>query len=266
VRAATQKNNLSEGSGLRAFRELTLGVTRLVALAFAAISAAAVHADLVIPSGGSYALNGGSTDLGCTDLIVAGTLQVDSGSLTGIRNVAIQPGGSITATTGTLSLSGDWSNAGTFTGGNSLVSFVDLAGCATMGGTISGNTTFARLSFVSAIGKTYQLVSGSTQTIAQQFVVQGAPGLPLVLRGATPGQPAFLALGGLQSTAHFGAADLRATSLWIAPNQTNAINGTGVARIFGDPNAPIPTLPLGALALLALALATAVRARLGERA
>jgi hypothetical protein len=251
---------------LRAFRKLTPWSSRLVALVCASIFAVAAQADLVVPAGGSYALNGGSTDLGCTDVIVAGTLQVDSGSLTGVRSVAIQPGGSITATTGTLSLSGDWSNTGTFTGGNGLVSFVDLAGCAVTGGTISGNTTFARLSFVSAIGKTYQLVSGSTQMIAQQFVVQGAPGLPLVLRGATPGQPAFLALGGLQSTAHFGAADLRATGLWIAPNQTNAINGTGVARIFGDPNAPVPTLPLGALALLALALVTAVRSRLRERA
>ena len=222
------------------------------------------HADLVIPSGGSLALNVGSSDLGCTDLIVAGTLSVDSGSVTGIRNVTIQPGGSITVTGGTLSLSGDWSNAGSFAAGSGLVSFVDLAGCATTGGTISGNTTFARLSFTTALGKTYTIASGSTQTITQQLSIQGAPGLPLVLRSATAGQPAFIALFGGQSTANFGAADLRATVNWIAPNQTNAISGN-VSRIFGDPSEPIPSLPLGALALLALTLAAYARRHMASK-
>jgi hypothetical protein len=135
------------------------------------------------------------------------------------------------------------------------VSFVDLAGCATTGGTISGNTTFANLSFITATGKTYRIASDSSQTITQFLTIQGAPGLPLVLRGTTPGQPASIALLGGQSTSNFGAADLLASGNWIAPNQSNAIAGSGVTRIFGDPNAPIPTLPLGLLALLALALA-----------
>jgi hypothetical protein len=220
------------------------------------------YADLVIPAGSSYALNGGSSDLACTDLIVAGALSVDSGSITGIRNVSIAAGGSITVTSGTLSLSGDWSNAGTFSGGSGLVSFVDLAGCATTGGTISGNTTFSRLSFISATGKTYRIASGSSQTITQFLTIQGAPGLPLILRGSNPGQPGLIALAGGQSTSNFGAADLLATANWIAPNQSNAIAGNGVSRIFGDPNAPIPALPLGALALLALALAGAARKRI----
>ena len=226
--------------------------------------ASAANADLVIPSGGSLALNGGSSDLGCTDLIVAGALQVDSGSITGIRNVNIQAGGSVTVTSGTLSLSGDWANAGSFAAGSGLVSFVDLAGCATTGGTISGNTTFARLSFTTAVGKTYLIASGSTQTITQQLTIQGAPGLPLVLRGATPGQSAFIALFGGQSIANFGAADLRATVNWIAPNQTNAISGN-VSRIFGNPSEPIPSLPLGALALLALTLAACARRRMASK-
>jgi hypothetical protein len=237
----------------------------MVGLATLSLFAGAAHADLVVPSGGSYALNGGSTDLACTDLIVAGAFTVDSGSITGVRNVEIQAGGSISVTSGTLSLSGNWSNAGTFTAGSGFVNFVDLAGCATSGGAISGNTTFANLSIVTAIGKTYLIASGSTQTIAQQLTIQGAPGLPLVLRGATPGQPAYLALVGNQFTSNFGAADLVAIGNWVAPNQTNAINGTGVVRIFGDPNAPIPTMPLGALALLAFALIALVRRQVFSR-
>jgi hypothetical protein len=229
-------------------------VVILSALASCALAATA-HADLVVPAGGSYALNGGSTDLACTDLIVAGGLSVDSGSITGIRNVSIQAGGSISVTSGTVSLSGDWSNTGTFSGGAGLVGFVDRAGCATGGGTISGNTTFSRLSFITATGKTYLVASGSSQTITQFLTIQGAPGLPLILRGSTAGQPAFIALTGGQSTSNFGAADLLATVNWIAPNQSNAIAGSGLSRVFGNPNIPIPTLPLGALTLLAFALA-----------
>jgi hypothetical protein len=240
---------------------LVATLRRAAALLFGATLATFSVADLVVPAGSSFALNGGSSDLACTDLIVAGNLSVDSGSISGIRNVNIQAGGTITVSSGSLSLSGDWSNAGNFTGGTGLVSFIDLTGCATGGGTISGNTTFSRLSFVTATGKTYRIASGSTQTITQQLTIQGAPGLPLVLRGSVAGQPAFVALTGGQSVSNFGAADLIAIANWIAPSQTNAISGN-VARIFGDPNAPppaIPMLPLGALALLALALAAAAR-------
>ena len=40
----------------------------LLVAVFAGLTALA-HADLVVPSGGSYDLSGGSTDLGCTDVI-----------------------------------------------------------------------------------------------------------------------------------------------------------------------------------------------------
>ncbi len=220
------------------------------ALGFCALIA---HADLNVPTGGSYALNGGTLDLGCTDLIVAGTVSVDSGSVTGIRNVVIAPGGSLSATSGTLSLSGAWSNSGTFSAGAGSVNFVDLAGCAPSGGTISGNTTFSQLSFTTSVGKTYLFAAGSTQTISQQLTIQGAPGLPLVWRSTTAGQVATIALFGAQSTSNFGAADIAAIANWIAPNQTNAISG-GNVRVFGDPNAPIPTLPWIALLVMAAAL------------
>ena len=226
-----------------------------------------VYADLVVPSGGSYALNGGSTDLGCTDLIVGGALSVDSGSIRGIRNVTIQSGGSVTVTSGSISLSGDWSNAGSFGAGSGSVSFVDLAGCAPTGGTISGNTSFASLSFITATGKTYRIASGSAQTVTQNLVIQGAPGLPLVLRGSTAGQPASLNLTGTQSISNFGAADLVAGANWIAPNQVNAISGGVTPRIFGDPFAPIPVLPANGLALLVLLLSAlaVTRMRAGKR-
>lgn len=243
----------ASGDWVRTVHFLTTTGRQLSAFFACCALVSIAHADLVVPAGGNLSLNGGTSNLSCTDVVVAGTLNIDSGSLTGVRNVSIQAGGSITVTSGTLSLSGDWSNAGSFTGGTGLVSFVDLAGCATGGGTIGGNTTFSNLSFVSGLGKTYQIASGSTQTVAQFLTVQGSSGLPLVLRGATPGSPAFIALLGDQSINYFGAADLTSTGKWLAPNQTNAINGAGVTRVFGDPNPPIPTLhPLVVLLLGAL--------------
>jgi hypothetical protein len=250
------------GGTLRSQLSVVATLQRASALLFGAALATFAHADLVVPAGASIALNGGSSDLACTDLIVAGNLSVDSGSIAGIRNVNIQAGGTIAVTSGTLSLSGDWANSGSFTAGTGLVSFADRAGCATSGGAIGGNNTFANLSFVTASGKTYTIASGSTQTVNQQLTIQGTSGAPLVLRGSVSGQPAYITLLGGQSTSNFGAADLYALGNWIAPNQTNAISGSGVTRVFGDPNAPPPTIPMlphGALLLLALALAAAVR-------
>jgi hypothetical protein len=79
----------SSGDYLNKFRSLALSSKRIW-VSFAACALVSVaHADLVVPAGGSYALNGGSSDLGCTDLVVAGALSLDNGSLSGVRNVSI---------------------------------------------------------------------------------------------------------------------------------------------------------------------------------
>ena len=55
-----------------------------VALA-ALLVAASAQAQWVIPAGSGWDMGGGSSDLGCTDLIVEGTLTVGSGgSITGV--------------------------------------------------------------------------------------------------------------------------------------------------------------------------------------
>jgi hypothetical protein len=60
-----------------------------------AIAAFGAHADLVVPAGSVVNLGSGTVDLACTDVIVAGTLQLASGSIVNARHVTIQAGGAI---------------------------------------------------------------------------------------------------------------------------------------------------------------------------
>ncbi len=230
-------------------------LTPLMVGCLIAAHAGSVQADLVIPASSSYALGGGTLDLGCTDLLVSGALSVDSGAITGIRNVSIAPGGSVNVTSGSVSLSGSWANTGAFTGGTGTVRFVDLAGCAPSGGTLSGNTTFANLQFTTATGQTYQFTSGTTQTITQSLLVQGTPSAPLLWQGTVAGQPAFVSLQGTQqTTTHFGATNMTATGNPIAPGATNALPGGIAVGMFADLNVAVPTLSSIALGVLSALL------------
>lgn len=73
--------------------------------------AAAAHADHRIGAGGVVSLAGGSISLGCTDLLVSGTLNFDSGSYRSVRNVTVLAGGELRGGTGTLRMSGSLSIA-----------------------------------------------------------------------------------------------------------------------------------------------------------
>ena len=68
-------------------------VVRRLASAFAGIvllaSAATTRADLIVPAGSIVTLNAGTADLACTDVKVAGTLQVGAGSLANVRHLTI---------------------------------------------------------------------------------------------------------------------------------------------------------------------------------
>jgi hypothetical protein len=79
-----------------------------VALALLLASLAAVsvaHANVVIPAEGSIALDAGKIEAACTDLIVAGTLNLDSGAIVNLRDVIVQPGGVLNGNTGSIVLS-----------------------------------------------------------------------------------------------------------------------------------------------------------------
>lgn len=69
------------------------------------------QADHRIGAGGEVSLAGGTIALGCTDLVIAGTLNFDSGTYRAVRNVTVLAGGVLHGGTGTLRLSGSFTVA-----------------------------------------------------------------------------------------------------------------------------------------------------------
>ena len=77
-----------------------------------------------VTNGASLSLGSGTLTTGCGDVNVAGILSVGSGSVLGTRNVSIA-GGTLNGDLGLISLSGDWTNSGTFNPGSGTVAIVD---------------------------------------------------------------------------------------------------------------------------------------------
>ena len=91
-------------------------------------------ADWDIPANSPSNMMGGAMTLGCTDLRVAGTLTIGAGgSITEVRHVVIEPGGSIQLAGGRIELAQNWDNRGTVDLGGGQVLRVASAGCPTVG-------------------------------------------------------------------------------------------------------------------------------------
>jgi hypothetical protein len=228
------------------------------------LHSALAAADVIVPSNAIVNLNGSTLDLGCTDLVVAGMLQIGSGQVLNARNVTIQSGGVIVGGSGTIELGGNWSNNGAFLGGTGTVDFLDL--CALASATISGSSSFANASFVTATGKNYVFAVGSVQTITGVLEITGTTPQPIQFRSSTPGQVARIMLTptGTQQIAHVGVTDVWATGQPLAPNLQNEGGGGNALGWFGIPvpgagfgagaAARIPTLSNLMLAVLAALL------------
>ena len=64
---------------------------------------------------------------------------------------------------------------------------IDNVACASAA-TISGSTSFANVSFISALGRIYKSAAGSMQTMLGSVTVDSTAALPIVLVSSTPGQ------------------------------------------------------------------------------
>ncbi|MHB8448556.1 MAG: hypothetical protein ACYC9P_11605 [Rudaea sp.] len=224
----------------------------------AAFFATPALAQVDVPTGATFALGGDSLDLGNTSLQVGGSFAVGSGSAQNIDSVSILSGGTLDGGSGSLTLFGDWSNAGTFTAGSGTVNFVD-GGIAQSN--IGGNSTFASTSFVSATGKNYIFAVGTTQSVSGLLTILGTSTQGIQFRSSTAGQVANIDLlaGGSQNIDFVGVSDVHATGQPLAPTKTND-GGTGNATgwfgaAVGANTAPTPALSDIALLLLALLIA-----------
>lgn len=177
-------------------------------------------ADFIVPANAIGSINGGTLNLGCTDLIVAGTLQLGGGQVLNVRNVTIQGGGTIDGGSGVIQVSGNWTASGSFTSRTGEVDFRDL--CSAGPASISGNTTFFRASFVSMTSKNYTFAVGSTQKILSVLEISGSAPNPIQFESATPGQVAFINPAPIRACDRLCAAGSRragAPDAVVAPDQ-----------------------------------------------
>ena len=216
-------------------------------------------ADVIIPPDAFGSLDGGTLDLGCTDLIVGGTLQIGSGQVLNARNITIQSGGVVAGGSGAIELGGNWSNSGGFFAGTGTVRFRDL--CALASATISGSSSFANASFVTSTGKTYVFAVGSEQTITGVLEITGTTPQPIQFRSSAPGQVATIHLtrSATQQIAHVGVTDVWATGQPLAQNLQNEGGGGNAMGWFGTSipgeGARVPALSNLMLVVLAALLA-----------
>ena len=231
------------------------------------LAGAAAHAQYVVPAGATMGLGGGTMDLACTDVIVDGTLDMQGGTFTNVRHVQIGAGGSLALGSGSVSLAGNWSNAGSFAAGTGSVTIVDNAACSATS-VISGNSSFYALNIASTTGKLVQFAAGSVQTVQSALTLTGAPGTPLRIESTTPSTISAdinLVAGATQNLANLAVRGMRAGGQWLAAGQTNQGPGP-VSGWFGTPTpggiAPVPTLSQWAMVGLTLTLgALAARQR-----
>ena len=223
------------------------GVALAVALGLAAAASAA---DLTVGAGSTLDLGTGSVALGCADLGVAGTLMAGTVGFSTARDVSIDPSGVLYGNSATLSLSGDWNNAGSFNRGTSTVQMVD--GCALSSGVVAGNTNFTNLVIHTSTARQVRFTAGSTQTTRGMLDVFGAAGQLLQIRSTEDGSAAFLYALGPSSAGYVSVQDIDALAgndVALPPNSVKGPNTPG--WLFG---LPVPMLAPAALALLALLL------------
>ena len=222
----------------------------LLTLAAALLTAASLAsaAELAVGSGAALDLGTGSLDLGCADLNVAGTLSAGSVGFGAARDVAIAPAGVVNGDSGTLALSGDWSNAGSFNAGTSSVQISD--GCGLLSGAVSGSTSFASLSITSSSSRQVNFAAGSTTTVTGGLTLAGQSGALLAIRSTLGGSAAFLQALGAQLVQFVDVEDNDATGgnpITLGPESVTGTNTPGWQ--FAP---PVPVL--GVFGLLALAL------------
>jgi hypothetical protein len=131
-------------------------------------------------------------NLSCNALNVLGTFSVNAGQTTNVGGVSIVGGGTLDSGQGTISVSGNWSNSGTFVPGTGTVIFTD--GCASGNIVLSGGTTFNNLNLTSSTGRTFVIPYGSNITVNGVLTLQGASGQPISLISSS-GQTAVISLG-----------------------------------------------------------------------
>ncbi|MBN8884806.1 MAG: hypothetical protein J0I77_03735 [Rudaea sp.] len=214
-------------------------------------------AQISIGAGSAVQFGDATINFGCSDLSIAGQAGAAAGSLTGLRNFSVAPGGGFSAGNGQITLGGNFVNGGAFNAGGGAVGIVDACGSGTS--QLSGATNFFRFAASTSTGKQLQLPANTTQSVAGALSLTGSAGNLLQVQSTAPGQRANLAVatGAAQTIAYVAARDNAATAASIAPGSPasySSVDGGNLINWFlaVSQGGPIPAPGLGLLGRLLL--------------
>ncbi len=172
-----------------------------------------------VPADSSFELGGGSINLACLPVTVAGTYDLGNGQATGAGGLEVQAGGVFNAQ-GQLQLGADFANQGVFNAGTGSV-IMDGSCTAASTVSISGQATFSNLTLSSTSGQTYMFQAGADILVTGTLTIQGLPGQPVQLASAN-GSPVVIRLApGAQivqtnatlTQVHLGSVPVATTSI-----------------------------------------------------
>ena len=134
---------------------------------------------LFVPAGGSYDVGDGTVDLANQNIYVAGDLLVGSGQITA-QDILVVEGGRVVVGTGSIRLTRNWTNRGTFDAGSSTVYFdTDAATASTRslaqvtGESLFWNVTIAENKTVMVSDCSIKVENETTQPDSSSVIVPG---------------------------------------------------------------------------------------------
>ncbi len=216
---------------------------------------------MTVGAGSTLSLSNARIDLGCSDLVVSGTMNTDSASVAQAVDVNIASGGTLNGGSGTLDVTGNWTRTGTFNAGTGRVNFID--GCGTTSSTISGASTFNDLQLTTSTGKQVFFEAGQTTTVSGTVTLAGASGNLLEIRSTVDGSEAFLDLAQAATGVRVDVKDNHAIGAPVALLSGSVISGNAdgwVLRVL------LPGLTLLGLGVLGASLYVTGRRSLRAKA
>jgi len=200
------------------------------------LGSSSVDAATTIGAGSNLNFGDALVDFGCQDLIVAGHADGTTESLRSIANLSISGGGSLALGAGSVSLGGDFVDAGSLVPGTSRFAIVDACGHGTS--QVSGAANFYDFLVTTANGKQLVLPASVTQTIVHALTFQGVAGNPLNIVSSSGGVHALLAVNAAatQTIDYVNARDNTASAATIAPGtpaQYRSVDAGGLINWFG---------------------------------
>ena len=134
---------------------------------------------LYVPAGGSYDVGDGTVDLANQNIYVAGDLLVGSGQITA-QDILIVEGGRVVVGTGSIRLTRNWTNRGTFEAGSSTVYFETEPATAStgslaqvVGDSLFWNVTIAENKTVMVSDCSIKVENETTQPDSSSVIVPG---------------------------------------------------------------------------------------------